>query len=163
MSSVVSSAASPTVSACVGQNFGKYPTNDVFCAFDGRQGISKKSRDEFKKCCKDAPVDEWANGCALYCLAAGQNVNTLFNCFEKTGIESEFLFCNGSSDATATATGDLSTLRPTGTRATSSTGTAEAQESSGAAVPATVPHVVSKTGIFMTAIIAVSAFAGALL
>ncbi|KAF2018913.1 hypothetical protein BU24DRAFT_405649 [Aaosphaeria arxii CBS 175.79] len=161
MSSVATSAAAPSATSCTQQSFSDYPTQDVFCAFDGRSGIPDKYEDHFKTCCKDAPVQKWANDCSLYCLSAGQPVSSLISCLQEQGVTPGLIFCNGNNTMTATAT-DLSPTKPTGT-AGSGSGTSGPRQSTGAAVPAVVPQGVSKAGLGMLAMIAISAFAGAML
>jgi hypothetical protein len=112
-----------------------------------------------KGCCKTAPVEKWADDCALYCLSIGQSVGDLNACFLDTGITPSDIMCNSNMSATATATkAPDSTSNPSST-----TGSAAAGSTTGAAVALVPQQGVSKAGLGMLAMLFVSGALGALL
>jgi hypothetical protein len=166
MSSVLSSAAANPTGGCNTQSYSTFPTEDIACAvaYASTDGLPSNYTDLMKGCCKDAPVNSYADNCALYCLSIGQSVADLQTCFQEAGINPGWIFCNGNNTATATATsGDSeSTGGPSATG--SKTGSTGGADSTGAASAIMAPQQgVSKAGLGMLAVLVVSVFAGALI
>jgi hypothetical protein len=164
VSSAVSSAASPSSSACGATSFSEFPTKDAACAVGGTSGVPNNYSDILKGCCKDAPVESWGNGCALWCLAADQSIADLQKCWQDGGVKAGSIFCNQANNATAT--GEVSGTSSSGgaeeTGSQTSGGASSSTNTPGAA-PAVVPQGVSKAGLGMLAMIMGSAVFGALL
>jgi len=165
--SVSSSAAAPSsTSVCTTTAFSEFPTKDSGCAVGGTSGVPSNYHDILSKCCKSAPVNSWANDCALYCLAVDQNIAALDKCFQDGGVKAGDIFCNGANNATATE-------KPSGTQsggASSTGGATKSAGSSGAAASGSntpgaagtvVMPGVSKAGIGMLAMVLGSVVLGA--
>lgn len=146
MSLVSTSAASPTGSTCASANYNQYPATDVFCAVASTQGLPSNYSDILGNCCKDAPVEKYADDCALYCLVVGQSVADINKCFQDGGVEPQLIVCNGNNTATATGTPSAaSTRNPTATGANA--------EQTGSASGYLAVQGVSRTGLCMLAML----------
>lgn len=158
--SLVSSSAAPTSTAsiCATANYNQYPTTDVFCAVASTEGLPSNYSDILGNCCKDAPVEKYANDCALYCLVSGQSVSDINKCFQDGGVKPQLILCNGNNSASATGKPSAAT-----TRNPSATGTQGSTQSKGAAPGYRAPQGVSKVGLGMLAVLFVSAAIGTLL
>jgi hypothetical protein len=163
VSSVGSSAASPSAASCGGTFLTEFPTKDAACAAGSTSGAPDNYGDILKGCCKDAPVESWGNDCALWCLAADQPIADLQKCWQDAGIKPDNIFCNQPNNATAT--GEVSGTSSGGAKPTGSqtSGAASSSTSTPGAAPAGVPRGVSKAGLGMLAMIMGSAVFGALL
>ncbi|KAF2661286.1 hypothetical protein K491DRAFT_447658 [Lophiostoma macrostomum CBS 122681] len=161
MSSVASSAAASATSTCASVSYSTFPTEDVGCATASTGGLPSNYSDFMKGCCKTAPVESWANDCALYCLSIGQSVGDLNTCFQSAGIAPSDIICNANLSASATATkAPDSTSNPSGTAAGSGS---TAGATKGAAVALVPQQGVSKAGLGMLVMLFVSGAVGALL
>jgi len=122
-----------------------------------------------KKCCKDAPVEEYDNDCGFYCLTVGQVNSDLIRCLQENGAGFNDVICRGNGSASATATPSPSAketdkeTRTDGDNRPSRTNAAATQSSTGAAPAMIAPQSVSKAGLGMLAMLFISAAAGALL
>ncbi|KAF2869921.1 hypothetical protein BDV95DRAFT_91232 [Massariosphaeria phaeospora] len=152
--SSAAASATPT-SQCGTTPYTQFPSSDVLCAVGGTSGVPSNYSDILKDCCKDAPVESFANDCALYCLAIGQSVADLQLCWQNGGVNPAMIFCNGTQKATATT-------RPEDVKATAPGSTGRPGESKGAAAVVVVPQGVSKAGLGLLAVLVVSMAAGVL-
>ncbi|KAF2704495.1 hypothetical protein K504DRAFT_461256 [Pleomassaria siparia CBS 279.74] len=160
MSLVSSSvAANPTGSTCASANYNQYPTTDVFCAVASTSGLPSNYSDILGSCCKDAPVEKYADDCALYCLVVGQSVMDINKCFQDGGVKPQVIVCNGNN--TATATGKPSSTSGSAT-VTGTDGAVTTVSPTGAAMTYQVQGV-SKAGLGMLAVLFASAAVGTLL
>ncbi|KAL1999400.1 hypothetical protein VTN02DRAFT_4576 [Thermoascus thermophilus] len=145
-------AALPTATNC-GAKLYEIPTTDAACAVPAIGNYSEVMH----QCCKVASVENYNNGCGLYCLAQEQSVGDLSSCLTSNGIKYGDAFCNHNQTATATAKVSGSTSTSTATK----TGSAASATASGAA-PATIPQQsLSKSGLGILALLFCSTVAGA--
>jgi hypothetical protein len=160
VSSSTAAAASASPTSCSAQSYSQFPTKDIGCAVGGIKGFPSSYRDTLKKCCKSAPVESWANDCALYCLSVDQPIADLQKCWQDGGVNPAEIFCSGNN--TATATGKPSS---SGGASGSKTSGGTPGATSNAAAPGSVAPVVgmSKAGMGMAAMLLVSAVFGVLL
>ncbi|KAF7538224.1 hypothetical protein G7054_g3065 [Neopestalotiopsis clavispora] len=99
MSSVTSTAAHASATAAC-SNLYDTPVDDAVCAMPNTGNYTTL----MFSCCKEADVVSYYNGCGLYCLASGQDVQSLSNCLYGAGAAWEDVFCRGNETATATGT-----------------------------------------------------------
>lgn len=158
---ISASAAAPSSSnACATTAFSEFPVKDAACAVGGTSGYPDNYKDILKSCCKNAPVESWGNGCALYCLSVDQSIADLQKCWQETdgGVKPGDIFCNGVQNATATSTPS----KTSGGGAKETGGPSGSTNSPGAAY-AVVPQRPTKTGLGVLAVVLGSAVFGALL
>ncbi|KAF3023728.1 hypothetical protein E8E14_014121 [Neopestalotiopsis sp. 37M] len=99
MSSVTSTAAHASATAAC-SNLYDTPVDDAVCAMPNTGNYTTL----MFSCCKEADVVSYYNGCGLYCLASGQDVQSLSDCLYDAGAAWEDVFCRGNETATATGT-----------------------------------------------------------
>ncbi|OJJ55676.1 hypothetical protein ASPSYDRAFT_60578 [Aspergillus sydowii CBS 593.65] len=90
MSATTSSSAAAT---CTG-NAWILPVQDIAC---GLITTSDKYSDIMDKCCKDAKVESYNDGCGLYCLAQGQSGRDLLDCISDEDAKDGDFFCGGGN------------------------------------------------------------------
>src|ERR1700753_2881324 len=96
--SFTSSAAipSPTVNSCNSVTY-DIPISDIACAISNIGAAANNNNTEIlKKCCGSAPVIQYNNNCAAYCIAAGKTAGELSGCFQTEGANPAAIFCNGN-------------------------------------------------------------------
>ncbi|KAF1956400.1 hypothetical protein CC80DRAFT_362770, partial [Byssothecium circinans] len=138
--------------SCTTQKFSDFPTRDIACAVGGTSGFPPNYRDTLKSCCKSAPVQEWAAGCALYCLSVDQTIDELQKCWQKGGVLPGEIYCSGNMTATATG-------RPAASASTGAGG-AQATGSGGGSGNGVGVRRVSKVGLGVVGMVVVSAVLG---
>lgn len=140
---------STTNTTSCGSQVWQLPTQDAACAAILKGNMT----DVMKECCKEATPTKYDNGCGMYCLAQGQDVQMLSDCLMSKSGDYQGVFCNAAQNATATAsvTSAHSTSSATGTK----TGSSKASSSSNNA--AFVSQPVSKTGLGVVAMLFCSA------
>ncbi|ETS87289.1 hypothetical protein PFICI_01117 [Pestalotiopsis fici W106-1] len=97
MSTVTSTSAHASATgAC--SNLYDTPVDDAVCAMPNSGNYTAL----MFSCCKEADVVSYYDGCGLYCLASGQDVQSLSDCLYDEGAAWEDVFCRGNETATAT-------------------------------------------------------------
>ncbi|KAL4918715.1 hypothetical protein BDW62DRAFT_180885 [Aspergillus aurantiobrunneus] len=148
MSSITSAAPSCTGNAWV------LPVQDIACAVTTNSGNYSDIMDQ---CCGVADVESYNDDCGLYCLAQGQDGQTLLDCIQDQGVANNEVFCGGNLTQTASAPAPTSTGDSDDDSATP-TDDADAPEDTGnAAVSA---PVVNKAGLGVLAMVFCSALMG---
>ncbi|KYK56240.1 hypothetical protein DCS_08210 [Drechmeria coniospora] len=101
--------AAPTMSAlqCSNKLF-QMPIRDSACAMP----YSDRGVNIMSNCCKDASVVSYYDKCGLYCLAQGQNVGSLTDCFYREGASYQDVFCSGGRSDVARGTGTGTIVEP---------------------------------------------------
>ncbi|KAL4942089.1 hypothetical protein BDV06DRAFT_193097 [Aspergillus oleicola] len=103
MSSTSTSTAA--ASTCTGNSW-VLPVQDVACALNR---VSDNYTSIMDECCKDADVEQYNDGCGLYCLAQGQTGQELLDCIADNGATNGEFFCGGNLTQTASAPAPTST------------------------------------------------------
>lgn len=132
------------------------PTKDAACAVN--IGNLHNATAVLKQCCGSAPVVSYENDCASYCLAVGQDISKLSNCFIAGGLGTAF--CNDVVNATATG----AVTSASSTASTSGSGTTTASSATNTATHGAAAHAVnlSAGGISVIALLFCSALFGTL-
>ncbi|CAN8103668.1 unnamed protein product [Discula destructiva] len=160
-----SASASPSSTSC-GATLYNIPVNNVACALP----YGGNHTDILSKCCKSADVVSYADNCGIYCLAQDQTVDDLTTCLFQNGAGWADVFCRGTGNATATATGNDAPLASgasvvaassTGPSATNNGASATgSSESSASVVSARIGMGV--TGLMVSALLLSSVLSGTL-
>lgn len=169
MSTPSSAAATPTNTACTTAYISSYiqQTKDIACAVPNANQPSN-FKDVVKGCCKSAPVESIQNDCGLWCLLVDQSVADLNKCFQEGGLNPASIYCNGNTTATATSkpsesSGASQSGSGSSTPSSTESGAAASKSPNAANVVGAPVQGVSKAGLGMAAMIAVSAIFGAFL
>ncbi|KAF2813422.1 uncharacterized protein BDZ99DRAFT_370617, partial [Mytilinidion resinicola] len=158
--------SSSSSSACPMAQIYTLPTTDAACAVPNKPASNYTA--VMAQCCHAAPVTKYADGCGLYCLAAGQSIGELSTCLTGNGVGVGEAFCNKNTTSTATgkveSSGASKTSAATQTKR-SATGTAAAgATSTGAAASGYVRgQGMSKAGVAVLGLLLLSSAVGVFL
>ncbi|KAH7208720.1 hypothetical protein DER44DRAFT_770677 [Fusarium oxysporum] len=101
MSSTTLSTASAVPTACT--NLYDTPNQDNTCAMPFKDNHTEI----MQKCCGDAKIVSYYNGCGLYCVALDQTIGELAKCLFSNGAPDADVFCSGSKKTTKTKDADV--------------------------------------------------------
>ncbi|KAF5571355.1 hypothetical protein FPCIR_11977 [Fusarium pseudocircinatum] len=101
MSSTTLSTASAVPTACT--NLYDTPNQDNTCAMP----FKANHTEIMQKCCGDAKIVSYYNGCGLYCVALDQTIGDLAKCLFANGAPDADVFCSGSKKTTKTKDADV--------------------------------------------------------
>ena len=162
MSSASSAAfPSPTGNTCNSVTY-DIPIGDIACAISNFGAAASNNTDILKKCCGSAPVTQYNNNCAAYCIAAGKTAGDLSGCFQAEGANPASIFCNGNTTATATGKPSNTASSPSSSSSgNTATGSAAAKKGAGSSFHG--QQSISKSGLGLAVMVFLSAAAGTLL
>ncbi|KAL4804027.1 hypothetical protein BDV18DRAFT_162438 [Aspergillus unguis] len=93
------STSTSAAATCTGNSW-EIPTQDIAC---GLSTITGNYTSVMDTCCGDARVEKYNDGCGIYCLAQGQDGQSLLDCIQDNGVGNHDVFCGGNLTQTATA------------------------------------------------------------
>ncbi|KAL4787616.1 hypothetical protein BJX76DRAFT_301923 [Aspergillus varians] len=148
--------SSAPAATCTGNSW-VLPVQDVAC------GLIKSTNNYseiMKDCCGDAEVKSYNDDCGLYCLAQGQDGQSLLDCIQDKGATNGDFFCGGNLTHSATAAAPTKTGSNDDDDSNSASATNDADGAANTDNAAVRAPVVNKAGLGVLAMLFCSAVVG---